>query len=238
MEVQISPVSTFAVAHNTQYNTISTDESDTSRVKSDFRFRCIVCSNEFDQANQLYEHMRCEHPELCGNVNVASADNDIDISDDEFEYGEYSSIFEPICELRQLDDSEVVIHDGAIASTSSAQPLQPPLPPIPSKKEQQMMKRKQKREKKQQEKKVREKKQQKIDRIKQEQELKQQQEQQKQQQQLQMQLFLQLHLQNQIRNQLQMQSFLAMLGASPKSDGTHLQAAMANMLRLLALGIV
>lgn len=50
-----------------------------------------------------------------------------------------------------------------------------------------------------------------------------------------MQLFFQLQLQNQIQSQLQMQSFLAMLAASPKDDGM-MTAAMANMLRLLAMG--
>lgn len=221
MEVQISPASSFNASsqsiHSAAGQSVMThrDESTAKRHKPDFDLRCIVCDERYADHGLLYAHMQCKHPELCENTNNAmdvDGDNENDdLSDDD--YGEYSSIFEPICELKQLDDEEFIINDNT------------PTPPI-----------KQKPQKKT--KAVTAKEPPRLPQVSQPQQMPQSttNDQQQQQQQLQMQLFLQLQMQNQLQNQLQMQNLLGMLGTANNKGDTMMQAAMANMLRLFALG--
>lgn len=113
MEIEISPASSFNASHQnvmhgaSSQNGLNGGESAAKRFKTDLEFRCIVCSNSYVDPNDLYEHMQSKHPELYEPVRCVEDDTRDDeeqrsmTSDD---FGDYCSILEPICELRQYDD--------------------------------------------------------------------------------------------------------------------------------------
>lgn len=107
------------------------ESPDTKRFKSDLTFHCIVCSDVYNDPNVLYEHMKLRHPELyerdhnsqdnddvydiddesSNEKNGLTEPNELDESDTDMDfidehYSDLSSILEPICELRQVDDDE------------------------------------------------------------------------------------------------------------------------------------
>lgn len=146
MEVQISPASTFN-ANNTNILHGSSvgqpcEPPDSKRFKSDLTFHCIVCSDIYNDPNVLYEHMKLRHPELyerdhngqdnddvydiddesSNEKNGLAETNDLDDSDTDMDfidehYSDLSSILEPICELRQVDDDD----DECVENGFSAQ---------------------------------------------------------------------------------------------------------------------
>lgn len=117
------------------------ETQDSKRFKSDLTFHCIVCSDVYNDPNVLYEHMKVRHPELYERDHNSQDNDDVyDIDDDEDEkncladaneldasdtdmdfidehYSDLSSILEPICELRQVDDDD----DECIENVHSAQ---------------------------------------------------------------------------------------------------------------------
>lgn len=85
------------------------DAPDVKRFKSDpLDYHCIVCSDIYDDPNVLYEHMRSQHPHLYTDIaNDQAATNETINDTDEREETddfEYSSIMEPICELRHAEE--------------------------------------------------------------------------------------------------------------------------------------
>lgn len=137
MEVQISPASTFNANNKNILHGQSVmgqpcePSSEPKSFKSDLTFHCIVCSDVYNDANVLYEHMKLRHPELYERDHVSQDNDDIyDIDDDssnekygptemnehdtsdtdmdfiDEHYSDLSSILEPICELRQVDDDD------------------------------------------------------------------------------------------------------------------------------------
>lgn len=110
MEVQISPVFSNSAQSlllpNQQITNCSVDAIERKRFKSDLTFHCILCSDVYDDPNILYEHMKIRHPHLyerdeLNNMIEEEYEEKTDDSDEEYEY---SSIMEPICELKQADD--------------------------------------------------------------------------------------------------------------------------------------
>lgn len=107
------------------------EPEDSKRFKSDLTFHCIVCSDVYNDPNVLYEHMKLRHPELyerdhnsqdnddvydiddesSNEKNGPAETHELDPSDTDMDfidehYGDLSSILEPICELRQIDDND------------------------------------------------------------------------------------------------------------------------------------
>lgn len=130
MEVQISPASSF-INNNKSKNRLHASmsqsyEPSSKRIKSDLTFHCIVCSDIYDDPNHLYEHMKKQHPELYERENGASSndeeifhldeedgidfvngiDSEHELSDED--YIDLSRLLEPICELRQDDEDDVL----------------------------------------------------------------------------------------------------------------------------------
>lgn len=129
MEVQISPASSFN-NNDKSTNLLRASmsqpyEPSSKRIKSDLTFHCIVCSDVYDDPNHLYEHMKKQHPELYERENGTSSndeeifnldedgvdymngiDSEHELSDED--YIDLSRLLEPICELRQDDEEDVV----------------------------------------------------------------------------------------------------------------------------------
>lgn len=118
MEVEISPAASFNANHQNIMHGAATQnglnglnglngESAAKRFKTDLQFRCIECNDAYGDPNTLYEHMRGKHPELYERTDVDD-DEDDQMSTTSDDFGDYSSILEPICELRQDDDEELL----------------------------------------------------------------------------------------------------------------------------------
>lgn len=85
---------------------LSSCEPSAKRVKM-FSLPCNVCYEIYADPNDLYEHMRTSHSELYVPTHaIAEAyddESEHDISDEE--YSELCRLLEPICEIRQFDDT-------------------------------------------------------------------------------------------------------------------------------------
>lgn len=123
MEVQISPASSFNTNHKNMLHGSPGQsalhcEPSPKRFKPDIKFNCIVCTDAYSDPNVLYEHMKANHPELYERESGQDFEDDDDMDDDlgssSDDYDDYSSILEPICELRQVDDEQDIAQKAAI----------------------------------------------------------------------------------------------------------------------------